>query len=126
MSGCEFAISNAEAFMDILARDLSLLDGENVQCVLASEEQVESLMGQLEIAINEADRLEKQLDSYDEILCHVRDTMEKMEKKNSMISVVDKNNQLLLQELEKIVVCGSYATQNTVILHLSTQYFQLF
>jgi hypothetical protein len=103
MSGCEFAISNAEAFMDILARDLSLLDGENVQCVLASEEQVESLMGQLEIAINEADRLEKQLDSYDEILCHVRDTMEKMEKKNSMISVVDKNNQLLLQELEKIV-----------------------
>jgi hypothetical protein len=126
MSGCEFAISNAEAFMDILARDLSLLDGENVQCVLASEEQVESLMGQLEIAINEADRLEKQLDSYDEILCHVRDTMEKMEKKNSMISVVDKNNQLLLQELEKIVVCGSYATQNTVICICSAKYFQLF
>lgn len=125
MSGCEFAISNAEAFMDILARDLSLLDGENVQCVLASEEQVESLMGQLEIAINEADRLEKQLDSYDEILCHVRDTMEKMEKKNSMISVVDKNNQLLLQELEKIVVCGSYATQNTVILHLLRSIFSM-
>jgi hypothetical protein len=124
MSGCEFAISNAEAFMDILARDLSLLDGENVQCVLASEEQVESLMGQLEIAINEADRLEKQLDSYDEILCHVRDTMEKMEKKNSMISVVDKNNQLLLQELEKIVVCGSYVTQNTLICICSAQYFQ--
>lgn len=104
MSGCEFAISNAEAFMDILARDLSLLDGENVQCVLASEEQVEVLMDQLEVAINEADKLEKQLDSYDEILCHVRDTMEKMEKKNSMISVVNKNNQLLLKELENIVV----------------------
>ncbi|EEZ98592.2 Exocyst complex component 1-like Protein [Tribolium castaneum] len=103
MSGCEFAISNAEAFMEILARDLSLLDGENVQCVLASEEQVETLMGQLEVAINEADRLETQLDSYDEILCHVRDTMEKMEKKNSLISVVDKNNQLLLRELENIV-----------------------
>ncbi|KAJ3665475.1 hypothetical protein Zmor_000968 [Zophobas morio] len=103
MSGCEFAISNAEAFMEILARDLSLLDGENVQCVLASEEQVEMLMGQLKVAIDEADRLEKQLDSYDEILCHVRDTMEKMEKKNSMISVVDKNNQLLLRELENIV-----------------------
>ncbi|XP_044259494.1 exocyst complex component 1 isoform X2 [Tribolium madens] len=102
MSGCEFAISNAEAFMEILARDLSLLDGENVQCVLASEEQVETLMGQLEVAINEADRLETQLDSYDEILCHVRDTMEKMEKKNSLISVVDKNNQLLLRELENI------------------------
>ncbi|KAJ8968991.1 hypothetical protein NQ317_014494 [Molorchus minor] len=103
MSGCEFAISNAEAFMEILARDLSLLDGENVQCVLASEEQVESLMEQLELAINEADRMETQLNAYDEILCHVRDTMEKMEKKNSMISVVNTNNQLLMQELEHMV-----------------------
>lgn len=103
ISGCEFAISNAEGFMDVLARDLSLLDGENVQCVLASEEQVESLMNQLELAINEADRLENQLNSYDEILCHVRDTMEKMEKKNSVISIANSNNQLLMQNLEDII-----------------------
>lgn len=104
MSGCEFAISNAEAFMEILARDLSLLDGENVQCVLASETQVETLMEQLQVAIDEADSLEKQLDAYDEILCHVRDTMEKMEKKNSMISIANGNNELLLHVLENIVV----------------------
>ncbi|KAF7270489.1 hypothetical protein GWI33_016555 [Rhynchophorus ferrugineus] len=103
MDGCEFAISNAEGFMEILARDLSLLDGENVQCVLASEEQVKSLMEQLELAINEADELEVKLDIYNEILCHVRDTMEKMEKKNSMISIVNKNNQLLMDELETVV-----------------------
>lgn len=103
MSGCEFAISNAEGFMEILARDLSLLDGENVQCVLASEDQVESLMQQLELSINEADRLENQLDIYDEILCHVRDTMEKMETKNSMISVANANNQLLMQDLENLM-----------------------
>nr|CAH7715495.1 unnamed protein product [Callosobruchus chinensis] len=103
MSGCEFAISNAEGFMEVLSRDLSLLDGENVQCVLASEEQVESLMEQLELAINEADKLEDQLDAYDEILCHVRDTMEKMEKKNSMISVVNTNNQKLMQDLENVI-----------------------
>lgn len=105
MSGCEYAISNAEGFMEVLARDLSLLDGENVQCLLASEEQVETLMEQLELAINEADRLETQLNAYDEILCHVRDTMEKMEKKNSMISVANTNNLLLLQELENMIVC---------------------
>lgn len=104
ISTSEFAISNAEAFMEVLARDLSLLDGENVQCVLASEAQVESLMEQLDIAIAEAEKLEKRLDGYDEILCHVRETMEKMEKKNSMISVVNKNNTLLLKELENIVV----------------------
>lgn len=104
MSNCEFAISNAEAFMEVLARDLSLLDGENVQCVLASESQMEALMEQLDVAIAEADKIEDRLNSYDEILCHVRDTMEKMEKKNSMISVVNRNNTLLLAELENVLV----------------------
>ncbi|XP_060528405.1 exocyst complex component 1 isoform X1 [Cylas formicarius] len=104
MQGCEFAISNAEGFMEILNRDLSLLDSENVQCLLASEEQLETLMEQLDLAINEADRLEKQLDSYEEILCHVRDTMEKMEKKNTVISTVNRNNLLLMAELENVIV----------------------
>ncbi|KAK4883341.1 hypothetical protein RN001_006660 [Aquatica leii] len=103
MTDCEFAISNAEAFMEVLARDLSLLDGENVQSVLASESQVETLMDQLETAINEADKIEERLDSYDEILKHVRDAMEKMEKKNSMISIANKNNLHLLKELEMVV-----------------------
>lgn len=103
MDGCEFAISNAEGFMEILARDLSLLDGENVQCVLASEEQVGTLMEQLETAINEADKLENQLNIYDEILIHVRDTMKKMKDKNSMISVINQNNQVLMDELENVV-----------------------
>lgn len=104
MSNCEFAISNAEAFMEVLARDLSLLDGENVQCVLASETQMEALMEQLNVAIAEADKIDDRLTSYDEILCHVRDTMERMEKKNSMISVVNRNNTLLLSELENVLV----------------------
>lgn len=104
MSGCEFAISNAEAFMDIITRDLSLLDGENVQCVLASEAQVEVLMQQMEAAIDEANKIEERLDEYDRILCHVRDTMEKMEKKNTLIEVANKNNQTLLTELENVVV----------------------
>ncbi|KAF5308647.1 hypothetical protein FQR65_LT06108 [Abscondita terminalis] len=103
MNDCEFAISNAEAFVEVLARDLSLLDGENVQSVLASESQVESLMEQIETAINEADKIEERLDSYDEILKHVRDAMETMEKKNSMISIANKNNLHLLKELENIV-----------------------
>ncbi|CAH0552972.1 unnamed protein product [Brassicogethes aeneus] len=103
MSSCNFAVTNAEAFMEKLAKDLSLLDGENIQSILASEEQIESLMEQLEDAINEADNLESRLNSYDEILCHVRETMEKMEKKNQLISVVNKNDQLLLNELESIV-----------------------
>lgn len=88
--------------MEVLARDLSLLDGENVQSVLASD--VDVLMEQLEIAINEADKIEKRLDSYDEKLSHIRDTMEAMGKKTTTISIVNKNNLLLYKELEKIVV----------------------
>lgn len=103
MSGCEFAISNAEAFMDIITRDLSLLDGENVQCVLASETQIEVLMEQMEAAIQEAEKIETRLDDYDRILCHVRDTMETMKKKNTMIEVANKNNQTLLVELVNVV-----------------------
>lgn len=102
MSDCEFAISNAEAFMQVLSRDLSLLDGENVQCVLASE--VETLMEQLEMAISEVTKIETRLDTYDEILCHVRNSMENMEKKNSMIAIANRNNTLLLKKLENIVV----------------------
>ncbi|KAL3276809.1 hypothetical protein HHI36_012172 [Cryptolaemus montrouzieri] len=103
MQECNFSIGNAEAFMEALMKELSMLDEKNVQCVLASEKQVEDLMKNLNEAIDEAERLEKLLDSYDEILCHVKETMEKMEKKNSMISIANKNNQLLLEELEKIV-----------------------
>ncbi|CAH1176958.1 unnamed protein product [Phaedon cochleariae] len=103
MSGCEFAISNAEGFMEVLARDLSLLDGENVQSVLASEDQVETFMDLLDTAIEEAERLEDQLTAYDDILCHVRDGLEHMELKNSTISIANENNQWLMQELENIV-----------------------
>uniref|UniRef100_A0A6P7G551 Exocyst complex component 1 n=1 Tax=Diabrotica virgifera virgifera TaxID=50390 RepID=A0A6P7G551_DIAVI len=102
MTGCEFAISNAEAFMEVLARDLSLLDGENIHCVLASEDQVEALMDHLELALNEVDKMETQLNDYDEILCHVRDTMEKMEHKNSTLSTANMNNQWLMKELENL------------------------
>ncbi|CAG9854021.1 unnamed protein product [Phyllotreta striolata] len=103
MSGCEFAISNAEAFMEVLARDLSLLDGENIHCVLASEDQVEALMDHLELALNEVGRLENQLNEYDDILCHVKDTMEKMEYKNSTLSTANLNNQRLMKELENLI-----------------------
>lgn len=112
MAGCEFAISNAEAFVDIVARDLSLLDGENVQCVLASEAQVEALMELMEAAIKEAEKIESGLDEYDKILGHVRDTMEKMETKNRVIEIANKNNQRLLGELEKIVVRKDYSKKS--------------
>ncbi|XP_063242626.1 exocyst complex component 1 [Bacillus rossius redtenbacheri] len=103
MSQCELGVSNAEAFMEILAKDLSVLDGANVHSVLASEQQVGQLTQQIEAAIAEAGRLEGRLDSYDEVLCHIRDTMEKMEEKNLLIEVASRNNSKLLGELQAVV-----------------------
>ncbi|XP_046670906.1 exocyst complex component 1 isoform X2 [Homalodisca vitripennis] len=103
MSQCGSAVSNAEAFMETLARDLSVLDGENVQSVLASEKQVTHLMEQLEVAITEVERVESQLNSYDNILCHIRNTMDKMEEKNMLIEVANRNNLKLLTELERVI-----------------------
>jgi len=77
---------------------------ENVQSVLAAEQQVEQLMQQLESAIAEAERVEERLDAYDEILRHVRDAMEKMEEKNMLITIANINNQKLLVELENVIV----------------------
>ncbi|CAG2065902.1 unnamed protein product [Timema podura] len=103
MSQCELGISNAEAFMEILAKDLSVLDGANVHSVLASEQQVALLTVQIEAAIGEAEKLESRLDSYDEVLCHIRDTMEKMEEKNLLIEVANANNQKLLAQLQTVI-----------------------
>ncbi|XP_014251486.1 exocyst complex component 1 [Cimex lectularius] len=104
MHECGFTVSNAEAFMETLAKDLSILDGENVQSVLASEERVSLLMAHLDEAIEEVERVEKQLDHYDDILCHVRNTMEKMEEKNMLIEISNRNNQKLLNELGKVIL----------------------
>lgn len=60
-------------------------------------------MDQIETAIVEAEKVEKRLDDYDEILCHIRDTMEKMGEKNQMIEIANTNHVKLLQELEKVV-----------------------
>lgn len=103
VDGSDLIITDAEQFMDQLSKNLQDLDGANVQSVLASEKQVNALMDQIETAIAEANRVEARLDAYDEILCHVRDTMEKMGEKNAMIEVANNNNIKLLSELERLV-----------------------
>lgn len=97
------AITDAEQFMEQLSKNLQDLDGANVQSVLASEKQVDALMQQIEAAIAEANRVEARFDDYEEILCHVRDTMEKMGEKNTMIEVANNNNIKLLNELDKLI-----------------------
>lgn len=60
-------------------------------------------MQQIDSAIDEVETVEKVLDDYEEIMSNIRDSMEKMGEKNSMIEIANKNNIKLLQELEKVI-----------------------
>lgn len=62
-----------------------------------------SLMQQIDSAIDEVETVEKALDEYEEIMSNIRDSMEKMGEKNTMIEIANKNNIKLLQELDKII-----------------------
>lgn len=72
--------------------------------MLASQEQVEMLMTQIEAALSEVNVVETRLNMYEEVISHVRDALEKMEEKNSLINIVNGNNQKLLAELENVIV----------------------
>lgn len=71
---------------------------------MASEKKVFVLMEHIEKAISEADKFETRLDSYEEILGHVKETMEKIGGKNAMIEIANNNNIKLMKELNKVIV----------------------
>ncbi|XP_045608376.1 exocyst complex component 1 isoform X2 [Procambarus clarkii] len=103
MEQCDSAVSNAEAFAEQLSRDLSVLDGANIHSMMASEAQVEALMKMIDAAYTEAETIECRLDSYDEILLHVKDSIEKMADKNTSIEQTNTNNSKLLEELDRLI-----------------------
>ena len=61
-------------------------------------------MVEIEKAVSEAEGFEKRLDCYDDILGHVRETMEKIGGKNAMIETANNNNIKLMTELNKVIV----------------------
>lgn len=96
-------LRDAERFIEEMLENLSNMDGANIQSVLASEEQVNRLMTELETAIMRADGIAIRLSEYDSILCHIRDSIEKMGEKNVMIAIANNNNQKLLLGLDGLV-----------------------
>ncbi|XP_034656703.1 exocyst complex component 1 [Drosophila subobscura] len=102
-SESDFAIKDAEQFIEQLSRELHDLDGANIQSVLASEQKVMKMMEHIDKAISEADKFETRLDTYEDILGHVKETMEKIGGKNAMIEIANNNNIKLMKELNKVI-----------------------
>ncbi|KAH9489273.1 Exocyst complex component 1 [Bulinus truncatus] len=103
MSECQVAISNAEVFTEQLSKQLSVLDGANIHSIMGSEDQVLNLMRLLDDGIREAEQIEEKLDSYDKILANVKEQMEVMREKDSLMTVRNRNHQRLLEELQNLV-----------------------
>ncbi|XP_041081102.1 exocyst complex component 1 isoform X4 [Polyodon spathula] len=103
MEGCEYAISNAEAFAEKLSSELQVLDGANIQSIMASEKQVNILMQLLDEALNEVDTIEGKLSSYEEMLQSVKEQMDQISQSNHLIQLSNTNNVRLLDEIEFLV-----------------------
>ncbi|KAB0340209.1 hypothetical protein FD754_023321, partial [Muntiacus muntjak] len=103
MEGCEYAISSAEAFAERLSRELQVLDGANIQSIMASDKQVSILMKLLDEALKEVDQIELKLSSYEEMLQSVKEQMDQISESNHLIHLSNTNNVKLLSEIEFLV-----------------------
>lgn len=103
MSQCELSICNAELFAEQLSKDLSVLDGANIHCIMGSEEQVHELMLLLDTGLKQASTIEEKLNEYDRKLQGIKDLMEGMNDKEALIRIRNRNHQKLLFDLETLV-----------------------
>lgn len=68
LARANLTIGEADKFSSVLASQLQLLDGANIQSIMDSEAAVNDLITLVEDALEEADFLDKELDSFDELL----------------------------------------------------------
>ena len=116
MSGCDTAITAADQFAERLTAELSVLDGDNIHSMMASEEAVDNLMSLVTSAITEVEHLESRLNQYDDLLEHIRDSMEKMEGKTESLETVNENNRKLLSELDTLVTKLTISYEHQMLL----------
>jgi len=103
LSQTDNALSDAEKFMEQLAKDLSLLDGANIHSLMGSETQVIQLLNLLEDSEKEAGWIEAELDKYENVLQQARVAMTSVGEKNVSLETANYNNRLLLSELNSLV-----------------------
>lgn len=70
---------------------------------MESEEQVLELMVLLDQGLHEAVKIEEKLDEYEQKLQSVKELMEVMKDKDSLIQIRNKNHQKLLEELDGLI-----------------------
>merc|ERR1719445_2369125 len=70
----------------------------------------------LTTSINEVELLESRLNQYDDLLEHIRDSMEKMEGKTESLETVNDNNRKLLLDLDTLVTKLTISYEHQMLL----------
>ncbi|MFH4983776.1 hypothetical protein AB6A40_010485 [Gnathostoma spinigerum] len=97
------SIGEADKFATMLNDQLQSLDGANIDSIMGSEVAVNDLIKVIDSAIEETNRLDSQLDVFDKLLSHVRDSVELIEEKDSLGCVERKNTRLLRNYLAEAI-----------------------
>lgn len=99
LARANLTIGEADKFASVLGEQLQQLDGANIQSIMGSEAAVNDLIALIDGALEEADRLDAQLDTFDKLLYHVRDSVELIEEKDSLGCVERRNTRVLREYL---------------------------
>uniref|UniRef100_A0A914X136 Exocyst complex component Sec3 PIP2-binding N-terminal domain-containing protein n=1 Tax=Plectus sambesii TaxID=2011161 RepID=A0A914X136_9BILA len=116
LTRCNMTIGQADAFADQLSRELSVLDGANIQAIMGSEQAVLDLMNLIDASLEEADRLEAELVGFDQLLSHVRENVEMMEEKDSLSHVETNNRKKLMEHLRLMVAALELSQEDEKVL----------
>lgn len=103
MSDFDAIVEDADAFVQRLDQDLSVLDGANVQSIMASEQQMLALMNVVQSAIDEMDSVEKRLNVYDQTLESAQRRLQEMDGEKSKLHLTQRNQQRLLDTMEALL-----------------------
>jgi len=104
MNECDYAIVDADKFVNSLSKELSVLDGDNIHSIMGSESQVNSLMLLLDKALNEVTQMESKLDQYDLMLGGITSQMGQMKNQESFIQITNQNQTKLHKQLDTVVM----------------------
>ncbi|VDO36843.1 unnamed protein product [Onchocerca flexuosa] len=114
LARANLTIGEADKFATVLASQLQLLDGANIQSIMDSEAAVNDLIALVEDALKEADFLDKELDNFDELLYHVRDSVELIEEKDSLGCVERKNTRFLKDFLLELMATVDIVSEDHI------------
>ncbi|CAF5216315.1 unnamed protein product, partial [Rotaria magnacalcarata] len=119
MSEYDFAIKDAERFVDMLQQRLTDLDVANVETVMASEKGAVQLMNMLDKAVEEISKIDNRLGLYEKKLSTVADAVKIMSRKDSLIQIETANVQKLTEALDNLLEMQDFSDDYIQLLQNS-------